>query len=130
MPSRPFPRKPNGTPWPKGVSGNPAGRRPGIKDARTLEVQEVARRVILGDLPDQAIAAMAKRVRAGTAPHLEQYFVYRLWGKPHETVEINLTQKLLVSALSLSDMELQAFVDLLERNEPQEALKLLPEDGT
>jgi hypothetical protein len=127
MPSRPaFPRKNYG--WKKGQSGNPAGRKPGIKDARSLEVQEVARRVILGDFPEQAIAEMRKRVRAGTAPHLEQYFLYRLWGKPRETLEINLTQKLLVSALSLSDMELKAFVDLLERNEVDEAMTLLPED--
>ena len=36
--------KPRGRPWPKGVSGNPAGRPPGSRHKITLAVLEGARR--------------------------------------------------------------------------------------
>ena len=36
--------KPRGRPWPKGVSGNPAGRPPGSRHKTTLAVLEGARR--------------------------------------------------------------------------------------
>jgi hypothetical protein len=94
-----------------------------------LAVQEIAHQVILGKNPKAAIEAMSERVQSGKAPHLETYFLHMLWGKPKDTFEININQKLIVAALSLSDMELQAFVKLLEENKAAEALELLPETG-
>jgi hypothetical protein len=94
-----------------------------------LAVQEIAHQVILGKNPKAAIEAMSERVQSGKAPHLETFFLQHLWGKPKDTFEININQKLIIAALSLSDMELQAFVKLLEENKASEALELLPETG-
>jgi len=95
-----------------------------------LAVQDIAHRVILGKDPKSAIEAMSERVQAGKAPHLETFFLQHLWGKPKDVLEVNITQKLILAALSLSDMELQAFVKLLEDNRGAEALDMLPHDGT
>jgi hypothetical protein len=91
-----------------------------------VAVQEIAHQVILGKNPKAAIEAMSARVQAGKAPHLETFFLQHLWGKPKDVLEVNITQKLILAALSLSDMELQAFVKLLEENRGSEALEMLP----
>ena len=91
-----------------------------------MEIKEVAARILLGDMPERSLQAMAKRIRQGKAPHLEKFFAEHLWGKPKETLDINLTQVQLIAMLGLSDMHLLEFVRLMDAKQPEQALQLLP----
>jgi hypothetical protein len=102
------------------------GRRPGAKNCKTQEIKEIAAAVLLGPNPQASILRMAERVQRGDAPHLEKFFAEHLWGKPKETLEINLTQKLLVAVLQLSDLELAEFLRVIQGQQPEQALRLLP----
>ena len=81
--TRPLPR----TAWPKGVSGNPAGKPRGCKDWRTAEVGELARRLVLDEVYQRNVLA---RLRDGTAGHLEPLLWAYAFGKPHERVDLHV----------------------------------------
>jgi Family of unknown function (DUF5681) len=70
--------------WVKGKSGNPKGRPQGIYGSKTLEIQEVARRVLLGDNPQAYFDNVWDRIKKGQAPHMEKFFAEHLWGKPRD----------------------------------------------
>lgn len=72
------------------------------------------------------LKALAIRLKAGDAPHMEKFFAEHLWGKPKETVDLNITQTHISVLLSLSDLELGAFLSAMEARDTDGALRLLP----
>ena len=61
------------------------GRPKGAKNKTTLEILEVARRMMT---KPSYLRELERRMRDGTAPHMEKFFAEHLWGKPKERVEI------------------------------------------
>ena len=72
------------TAYQPGVSGNPAGRRPGSRNRATLEAREFAKRLIDDD---DYRAALRQRMIAGTAGAVEPLMWFYSYGKPVERVE-------------------------------------------
>jgi hypothetical protein len=99
------------------------GRPKGIRNKSTLSVGEFFRGVFESDDYRQRVT---KRLIDGKAPHLETIGFYYAYGKPKETLDINITQTMLLAALRLSDLELTAFLRALESPQPEQALQLLP----
>jgi hypothetical protein len=67
-----------------GQSGNPAGRRRGVKNKRTVEIEQVAKR-LLEDPGYQE--CLRQRLYAGEAGHIETLLYYYAYGRPVERYE-------------------------------------------
>ncbi len=72
--------------FPKGVSGNAAGRPRGVENRATTEVKTFARSFV----GDEAYRAnLRDRIMAGNAPHLETLLWHYAYGKPADNVELD-----------------------------------------
>lgn len=102
------------------------GRPKGSVSRATLEVIPI--KEMAAELLQQPeyLKALAIRLKAGDAPHMEKFFAEHLWGKPKETVDLNITQTHISVLLSLSDLELGAFLSAMEARDTDGALRLLP----
>jgi hypothetical protein len=72
------------TAWKRGVSGNPAGRRPGTRNKATIEVREAASQLV-----DDAEyrQRLRERLLDGTAGPIELLLWQFAYGKPPARVE-------------------------------------------
>lgn len=109
----------------KFAKGNP-GRKPGVPNRKVQEVREIASRVLFGKNPEIYIENLRERIMKGTAPHMETFLAQHLWGRPTENLHVTLTEVHLMAVRGLSDLELSAFLEAMERKQPDEALRLLP----
>ena len=107
------------------TAGNP-GRRVGSKNKSTAEIKQFAADVLLGKSPGIYRENLRKRIMAGEAPHMEKFFAEHLWGKPKESIDLNITKTHISVLLSLSDLELAAFVEAMTQGHQEDALKMLP----
>jgi hypothetical protein len=107
------------------ASGN-KGRPPGIPTRKTQEIRTFAAQVLLADDPQTYLKNVRQRIMIGDAPHMERFFAEHLWGRPKEHINISLTETHLLAVCSLSDLELSAFLQALEAQQPEQAMKLLP----
>jgi hypothetical protein len=108
--------------------GNP-GKPKGAKHLRKVEVLEIkafAHHVLFGEDPQKYAKNLGQRIFAGDAPHAEKFLLEHLFGKPKETIDLNITQSQLLAVLQLSDLELSEFLRLVENQQHDEALRLLP----
>lgn len=103
------------------------GRPKGVPNKDLREAKAVAEKILLGNTPHLYIQNVAQRIRQGEAPHMERFFAEHLWGKPRENIHLNLTLIHLLAVRNLSDLELSAFLNALDQEKPDEAMKLLPE---
>jgi hypothetical protein len=62
--------------------GGSPGRKPGIPNAATLEIRQLASRLLLED--EEWIASARRRMIAGEAPHLETFFLSHKFGRPKD----------------------------------------------
>lgn len=73
-------RQPPGRAFEKGNPGRPKG----AKNKTTVEVRELAKRIV----EDRAyLEGLAARINAGKAPHMEPILFYYAYGKPKERLE-------------------------------------------
>lgn len=84
-----------------GQSGNPAGRRPGTRNRTTVEVREVATKLV--DDPEYR-EQLRRRMIAGTAGPIELLMWHYSRGKPIERVETGAPN----AFAELSDAELKS----------------------
>lgn len=67
-----------------------------------------------------------KRIREGSAPHLESYLLNRIYGKPTEHVSLSMTMNEDLSGLSTSELALRAEDLLKQLREAEEIERVLP----
>jgi hypothetical protein len=77
-----------GRAFPPGVSGNPAGRRPGTLNKATREVRELARRLVEDPEYQESVQ---QRLKDGLAGPLEPLLWHYAYGKPKEVVDLTTT---------------------------------------
>lgn len=76
---------PKGRPNPRGGKIPGSGRKPGIKNKRTVEAEQVARAIV--DNPDVQ-KLWLKQAKNGELPStIVQTLMYYAWGKPVEKLE-------------------------------------------
>jgi hypothetical protein len=102
------------------------GRPPGIPTRKTYEIKEVARQIIDGDNSERAIKKLSSMFWSGKHPHVTKFFLEHRYGKPKETIDLNLTQVHIAAVMELSDLVLGEFLALMREKRHEEALKLLP----
>jgi hypothetical protein len=107
------------------AAGNP-GKPKGAKHRATLEVTPIKELASIHLLDPEYLAALKVRLKAGDAPHMEKFFAEHLWGKPKETIDLNITQTHIQAIIMMSDLELSAFLDALSTGRQDDALQLLP----
>lgn len=90
---------PRGRPFPKGVSGNPAGKPKG-PNKTTVEIRAVAR-ALLED-PDYQ-AALKVRLALGTAGPVEPLLYHYGYGKPKDTLELTRPVPLVIDFVTPED---------------------------
>jgi hypothetical protein len=102
------------------------GRPKGSKDKYKLEILPI--KTLASQLLQDAdyLKSLAIRLKAGDAPHMEKFFAEHLWGKPKETVDLNITQAHIAVLVAMSDLELGEFVSALAAKDHTRALQLLP----
>jgi hypothetical protein len=70
------------TTFAKGQSGNPRGRPKGAKNKASLEIRTLSRRLLSNR---DYLKNLRKRLREGTAGHVETLLHHYAFGKPPET---------------------------------------------
>jgi hypothetical protein len=87
--------------WPKGVSGNPQGRRPGVPNKATRDVRLVAQKLV-GE--SGYLDKVRARLHAGRlAPAVELALWHFAYGRPVDKVEITNTTALPVLRVAIAD---------------------------
>jgi hypothetical protein len=76
-------------PWRKGQSGNPKGRRPGIKTKKKLEVQQFFREFFESE---EYRRNLKKRILAGEATAVEREGHFYAYGRPRFDVRTNMPE--------------------------------------
>lgn len=94
---------PRPTAFQPGVSGNPAGRRPGSRNRATVEAREFATKLI--DDPEYR-DALRQRLIAGTAGQMEVLMWAYAKGRPVERTEVGGPG----AFMDVSDEELKALL--------------------
>lgn len=79
-----MPQRATSTSFRPGQSGNPSGRLPGTRNQSTVEVREMATRLI-GD--PEYLERLRERLLAGTAGAVEIMLWHYAYGKPPDRVE-------------------------------------------
>lgn len=100
------------TPFPKGVSGNPAGRPPGIPNSKTrlrrlLELTERVKNPVTGELEDFTIMEqidmrLVSKARNGDLKAINT-LLDRLEGKPAQAIENSGEQKIIIETRRLDN---------------------------
>lgn len=118
----------------------------GFSDIRHYAIDEDYRVVLAEGAPDHAMRAVSsvkhkvrEYYRDGELAGKDHEVEYRLWSKTAalndlgkhtgvlvERHEINITQQHLVALLTLSDLEMGAFLQAMQAKQPEAAMKLLP----
>lgn len=96
-------------PFQPGQSGNPQGRKPGTKTRRTIEVRQMAERLVKDA---QYLASLRRRLKAGKAPHMEPILWFYAFGKPKEHIRLEGDVSL---ELSVAANELRKRLQVLMR---------------
>jgi len=87
-PPAPAPSRPNAGRFPKGVSGNPAGKKPGTPNRVTVVAREVAAEIV--DDPEYRTRLKARALAGELAPAVESMLFHYRFGKPKERVEVSV----------------------------------------
>jgi hypothetical protein len=77
---------PRGRPFAKGTSGNPRGKRKGVQNKVTREVQALARGIVEDPAVQATMLAQARRGRL--APPVMAMLFHYAYGKPKDTVAL------------------------------------------
>lgn len=80
------------TRFPKGKSGNPKGRTPGSTNKATREVKALARSILENVVVQNRMLLDAQRGRL--APPVMTMLFHYAYGKPKESVEVKLLERL------------------------------------
>jgi hypothetical protein len=83
------------------LPNNGLGRPKGATNHATRELKQELRLFFSGG---EYRASVKKRIIAGSAPTIELYFLQLLYGKPKETVDLNVTQSEDLSSLSTDEL--------------------------
>jgi hypothetical protein len=107
------------------------GRPPGIPNGSVRPspyelTRDIAVRIIDGKNPERAIEKLSEMFWSGAHPHVTKFFLEHRFGKPKETIDLNLTQTHITAVMELSDLVLGEFLGLMREKRHEEALKLLP----